>query len=1492
MKKSITLLLAATLSVAAAWAVPPQPQPAGEHDDGWLPSSPELVNGLSPRTPADYHTTWAEGPEFQTHGPQAASAKSAVRDVKAPARIVTGVDLRGCVIMQPGWTNTSLMGLYTIPRTGPVTERYAQAINATYGVYIKDNVLYTPVKTVSGSNNFYYLDRYDMATWNKLGRKQLTGANCMAQASATDPSTGEYFGTFYNPDESGFFWGKGDLSEATPYPTELAKADGTNVPVYAALGINKEGTIYGITWKGDFGTVNRQTGVFTKIGPTGVVPKYLHGAVVDPRSGRFFWCPMSEDGSAGLYEVDTATGVARLINEFYGNEITGMYVEPNGLADGVPGAVRDLKGQFAGASLSGSLTFTGPTTTVDNAILAGDPITGNVTYNVYLRDSLIWTSANLPGAAITVPVTVPEKGNYVFTVGVASDKGEGPREDLKIFIGADQPVTTTLTAVQEGAKINLTWTPVTTGVNYGYIDPAAVTYTVRNNVNGEVLKQNLTDTATVLDMSSVTDFTYVKPEVVAVNDGVESVPAVAQKFAFGTIHPRWSVDFLTDQESLTGFTIIDGNNSGGTWYWWNASYGVFDQTNVSKGVPENDWLITPPIHMEAGKSYYLAMVDYTGMSKPEDFRMCVGNAPTPDAMTTQLLDFHPVGSTMLVKKYDGAFFTPAETGEYYMGVHVYTKDTKSSWGVMIGGIEIKEGVAGQAPAALDNVTYTPSADYANVGNLSMTMPTTTFDGQPLTELLSVEVMDAQHNVLTTIASPKPGRTYVANDVPGTPAGSKVYARCLNAVGASPEATITAYTGKICPNLATDVVMTEPSTGDIAMTWQMPVTDKWGQPIDQSILTNAVKNGNTLLMDYCRETRFEQAGAVAANAQSYLQYTVNTKSDASQQSAAKSQPVPVGGSYRTPFLESFKDGKASTMCGTTKNSPLGGWKMASAETAGMPASIDGDNGYAYFGAIHPEEYGDFYTGKIKVPDADDQYMSFFTYNYRVDSIADDNLVSVTAYTQGSNTPHQLLAPTPMSQLCKKEGWNKISTSLDQYRGKSMWYIIHFECVNYLNSLLDRFEVRTAKDVDLANMSVLAPETVSAGQDFDISVSVVNDGRKASPETRVELWLDNKLLDTKTLQGLDADDVATVNFTQSLSSMQKGANKYHTVVVYDADELPDNNEQTVTVTCEVQPYPTATLSGMVEEGTPVLSWTAPDVASKIERVTEGFEDTEGWAHAVDGWVIRDVDGLAVGGFSNTKLPGFTTNQTKSSWFVFEFPADSSYHETFGAYEGSKYLACLYTSSRAAADDWAISPRVDDKHFSFYAHNYWGGANVGEIQVMAGVPEAPGSSVVTFTLLETIQPSSDGWTKYEFTLPDDAEYFALRNNSKGAYFLMVDNVEMSVETNEAVKQGLRLGGYNVYRDSRPLAGVDSATLTLRDADAADGDHRYVVTALYTGAGESEPSNEVSLTRSGLDAAAIAGRREVSRFDASGRRASRGQQGVMIIRYSDGTAAKQITR
>lgn len=162
-------------------------------------------------------------------------------------------------------------------------------------------------------------------------------------------------------------------------------------------------------------------------------------------------------------------------------------------------------------------------------------------------------------------------------------------------------------------------------------------------------------------------------------------------------------DFVEDDD-ISDWTVIN-TNGGSEW-----STGVADGValTMSMNGAQDDWLISPAMTLEEGKSYVVSYaISSTGSMAPETMVTAFGTAATAEGMTEIVGEESFMGDE--VTKYYR--FTPAATGTYYFGFHA----TSESFGgtIIISRVKVAES-AGITPVAPTGLVVSPNIQAGTV----------------------------------------------------------------------------------------------------------------------------------------------------------------------------------------------------------------------------------------------------------------------------------------------------------------------------------------------------------------------------------------------------------------------------------------------------------------------------------------------------------------------------------------------------------------------------------------------------------------------------------------------------------------------------------------------------------------------------------------------------------------------------------------------------------
>ncbi len=342
--------------------------------------------------------------------------------------------------------------------------------------------------------------------------------------------------------------------------------------------------------------------------------------------------------------------------------MVGIFI-PFKAYDKAPDAITDLQTSFTDGSLTGKVSFKCPTTLFD-----GTAASGNLTYKIMKKDSVLTTGPCSYGQAMSVDLTVPKADLYTIAVVVTNSVGDGPVVKTKpFFIGKDTPKPTEVSIAYENGAFKVNWKPVTTTVNGGYMDVSKLSYNVTRFPDSVVVAQNLTDTTyvdKVAEPEAKTSFYYT---VITECDGISSSPAESNTVDLGNYVPPYEVK-STSSASINEFTVIDANNDGKKWKYSYTGSNSSVNCAYSSTKDMDDWLISPKIKFHGGKTYKFAVeVRGSSTTKVERFELKLGKEATAEAQTLTVIDTTEV-KTNKATTYE-AHFTVPETGLYNLGFH-------------------------------------------------------------------------------------------------------------------------------------------------------------------------------------------------------------------------------------------------------------------------------------------------------------------------------------------------------------------------------------------------------------------------------------------------------------------------------------------------------------------------------------------------------------------------------------------------------------------------------------------------------------------------------------------------------------------------------------------------------------------------------------------------------------------------------------------------------
>lgn len=1330
------------------------------------------------------------------------------------------------------------LGMYTFRPDGTQFTRLSgdATVSGAFGGLWQNGYYYQSNAAARDAANptvtFPAIARFDASTWTLLETTRVE-RHQLSMDMADD--NGVVYGCFYDPSMRGCCWAHMSMEPEYKYPyTYIKKMD---MPM-SAVAIDRDGQVFGIGDDGVLYRIDKNTGATTIVGATDVIPNALSSAAIDQRTGLMYWTVITNRAESCIYEVNTGTGKAKKLATLpYYDQIVGLEVvyEPAAKAPATP---LNLVADFADGSRTGNVSFRIPTTTADGAIAAGD-----VDFTLFVNGVEMASGSAAYGTQITRPISMDSDAHYEFRVRLSNAAGDSHKAATAAFIGHDTPKAPANPSISYASgKFTVKWTAVSTGNRGGFIDKANMRYRVTRMPDNVVVADNLS-AVTFSDPVAIPDnYTVYSYKVEALCNGKTSEPATTNRIGLGTIQPPY-LETFDNAASLLNYTIIDGNADNRKWAFFASSQIV--RCAFTAGKAQNDWIITPAIHLEAGKAYlYSFDAAVLNGNYGEHFELKLGTAPTAAAMTTTLIADTEVTSQ------GGAtyerYITVPESGNYYVGLHAISPDPKTF--LQADNFAVAAPLSASAPGLCKSLSVSTDATGARVATIRGNAPAATLGGENLSDLSKIEIY-RDSLLLTTLTGLTPGAAFTFEDKTVPAAASYVYSVvAYNSQGEGARTRTQAFVGVKRAKPVTDVKISEVTDGVARISWTAPTQDVDGGTLPAGkvhyTLVQANKSALPVIADSLTATTYDWA--VTNEGQTMANVAVIAVTDGGSSDAVASAMIPVGKAYQIPFAESFAAKRSHSALGTRNYNLTSAWTFAADGDLVGITSADNDNGYIYSRTLNMgPACSMLFTGKIDLRQASSPYFSFYVYNLRNATSKPDNtnLVELMVRVVGEDDDFRTLAePKTVHAICdsvEEERWFPVRADLSAYKGKVIQLGIKATVMRYQYNIFDRLTVGESYARNVSVDPPVAPARIRANVPFTISVPVRNLGTETATGYTVELYRtdsDAPLASSNTGAAVGTDAVAYVDFPATLTLLDSVQVGYYAKVIMPGDmDAADDLSATTTVQIRPSDKPApGQLRVSESNGQPSLVWTAPELGNLGQKhdVLEDFDGFDAFTHTdIGDWTTVDGDRQPVGSINSVYVPGIVAGKTLASFFIFDRDG-GAFNSTFNAHSGTRFLASFFRQDDGKVDDWAISPLLsgDEQTISLWAKSY--NAKYPETFELL-YSTAEGTDTASFRLLDTKERISNEWTQYTFPLAAGARRFAIRSVSTGAFLLMVDDVVYTAAP-------IAVTGYHIYRDGRRITTGPVAGLSYTDTSLPQGDgtYTYQVTAMY-GAKESDATN-----------------------------------------------------
>ncbi len=1374
---------------------------------------------------------------------------------KAPAQVsAESENIRGFVVYYEGdYENYARLGYCSInPGTGDFSNIVPCEFSAT-AVGEMDGKLYVNcyeafMGFIMGAYNIVY----DLESGDPIEYEEIdvnSNFNQVFAAAGFDAEAGVFYGTTFSDDGGRYFTTYDVNSKEYTYYDDTVSSE--------AYTYNQEtGEVVGIKTYSDGSTYllkyDKATGEATPITEVAYTTDYPGGLCYSPEDDGYIWNPNSDDWSklvlislsGEVTEICDVEGVAEftvLVNT------DASKPDPNAPCKPVIESI-----DFAGADLSGKIVVTMP-----SQLEGGDAISGEVSYILYCDKEEMMKGTAAAGATVTLDVTVGQ-GMHSFSVACSVGDITGREASKSAYVGNDTP------CAPQNVKLTastISWDAVTEGIHGGYVDAAAVTYTV--SLNGKVLAENIAETSCSTGLPESAELDLYTASVVATCNDLSSAAGYSNDLVYGD-PLQLPVAIQPSAKEAKLFTIIDKNADEKSWaYYEGGAINESFRYSYSGSNDADDWLILPAI--EFGNSdvlYSFEMMTWAQSSSYlERLEVCIGSAPAADAMTKTIIE--PTDIDFTAPQPLDAYFNIDEPGIYYIGVHAISD--ADSYYLYAADFKVENtGILSSGPAAAADIKAVAAPQGELKASVKATLPTKTIDGSDLAEGAKVTLKVSSEAGEASVEG-NAGET-VSVDVATVQGNNRLRVQTAVGEAAGMIEYVNVFTGVQAPGVVSNMkAVSSADNLSAKVTWEAPTVGIDGgyvAPTGITYYTCQNTGWGWQLYEELGTDVYEYEISVPAGSPQANQTVAIVGINESGAGLISAVNIPLGQLYELPVKESFSSNRLTYSPVTISGGNTMEWGI------GNPGVLFGEDfanesGNALYGMGFDADNGSVEFPRFNAAGTERMALDFSIYCGDIDDV----ILNVSGYEV------EPIEAFRLSDVNHGMGYQKFSVMLPEAVQNIPWVSFQFEAVmgEYGGTfILENYRLRELIDNDLAVASIVAPSSTSIGAAIDVIANIENQGVNASDYKGGTFFLvgpNGTVIDAKTIEAdkaLQSGETvqASAQFDIIAECLGECTLRF---VLSSFDDNQANNEMSAAINVtRGQAVVVTDLEGeWNEDGTAIdLSWTAAEYTPGFES----FEDKTPFVISSDmigEFINVDRDGMETYCWSGAaNIPELDDMAFKAGAFnVINANVLNEYFDGgIEAPDGEQCLLAFCPSDGSAADDWLISPEVvAGSKFSFMAEpltlEY--GPEAIEICYSTGSVDPD-----DFEVLEVVSVDVDQWTEYEYQLPEGAVRFAIHYISEDIFGLKIDAISYLPKDADAIT------GYDVYRaeigkDAEKIGHTEECSYADADVDGSMAYSYYVVPTLASGA-DGEKSNVIIVGTTGIDnlkaaRSIIAGRGEI---------------------------------
>lgn len=962
---------------------------------------------------------------------------AAQHSVASPMLLSQSSALYGSVLFSDG---DMTKGLYTIPTSASSSMSLLYPNVKALAAIIRDGqyVAAYPAEYFDAAR----VEVYDMLTGTKTDSFSSEDRQFDIYGMDEDPESGEIYAVCHDSSGRNYELVTLSFQGATPNRTRTVGTL-TAADYWYGFAIDAQGQLWGVASDGDIASlykINKNTAAMTRVGSTGVEAYYETSACFDRESGILYWSVADYDDRGYLAKVNLTTGAATKVYQFPNEErIGGLAMQRVTAAAAAPAKCENVCAVFESGNLSGHIDLRAPALLQDGSIGQG-----KLDIIVAAGNREVGRCQGVWGALASVPVTVEERGKYNFTVFASNPAGNSENVIVNnVFVGPDNPKAPQPVLSRNAEVMTLTWPEVSEGDNGGWIDPSNITYMVTRMPENLTVATGISVCEFSENLSEPDMAQEVYYEVTAQFGEYSSTPGASNALWLGAFRPPYAADFALD--GLSGFSVIDANHDNITWK------NQDDEVNIdfNRVLDMDDWLITPALNLEAGKSYTLSFKAHShGPGFPEALEVKLGSYSSEESMDRTLIPRTEIVSSDW-SEYE-VIIVAKQSGKHYIGFHGLSDADAHI--LHLKDLTVGQGVVAAIPEAPSDLSIVAAEDYSLSAAVSVKAPERDIYDQPVAEMTKLEIFRNGVSV-KVFDNPVAGCNYTFEDTVDVLGEYNYSATATNEYGISESAITTAYIGAPLPGAVMHTAARRTQDeGEVLVSWTPVSEDINGKPLYPGsvhyVLAMLDEEGFYPVTDLMENTSCTYQAAEPGE-QKVLQVAVFAVTDAGTGQGKYAPAIAAGTPYE--YIHETVSAGMFDHLWIADETDGGHWGIT--EDSTTATSPDGDGFMISMHADGMNASGHLVSGLVTINAAGSQKISFQVYNpSTADNGANVNEISVGVCADGDSEFTELYR-RPIQQVASRTSWGKVEVDLSQWAQQTIQVRIGVTVKQYATTLFD-------------------------------------------------------------------------------------------------------------------------------------------------------------------------------------------------------------------------------------------------------------------------------------------------------------------------------------------------------------------------------------------------------------------------------------------------------